>query len=91
MAKEKLSLSGVDKWRKDEKKKLAKKIKKERDERKETKLNQDPQALKQELDRLRGVAQGREAAGSNAQMKRKIDELAAVHAEAEKRAAAKTK
>ena len=48
MGKDKLSMSGVDQWRKDEKKKLAKKIKKERDEKKEAKFESDPLQMKRE-------------------------------------------
>ena len=89
MGKDKLSMSGVDQWRKDEKKKLAKKIKKERDQRKEAKFEADPQQMKQEIERLRALTQTREAQGTNAQMKRKLENAIAIHAEQEKRQAAK--
>ena len=89
MGKDKLSMSGVDSWRKDEKKKLAKKIKKQRDERKEARFDSDPNAIKREIDKLRSLGQTREAQGTNSHLKKKIDALSAIHAEASKRQAAK--
>ena len=81
MGKDKLSMSGVDSWRKDEKKKLAKKIKKQRDERKEARFDSDPNAIKREIDKLRSLGQTREAQGTNSHLKKKIDGVAVVDLE----------
>jgi len=86
--KDKLSRDPVSQHRKDEKKKLAAKMKKERTERKEAKFQTDPRALQLEIDKLRSTADLRQAGGSTAKMEAKIEELIAVKAESERRRAA---
>ena len=76
-------------YRKEQKKLEAKKLKKERDERKESQYSSDPAALQKEIDRLRHLTNLRAEAGTNAKMHAKIEELTAVKQEAERRRAEK--
>eukprot|EP00962_Isochrysis_galbana_P000028 scaffold9_cov97-Isochrysis_galbana.AAC.1 len=86
--KDKLSLDPVAQHRKDEKKKLAAKMKKQRDERKEAKFQLDPKSLQAEIDKVRSHAELRQAGGSTARLQAKIDELTSIKEEAERRRAA---
>ena len=78
----------VSQHRKDEKKLQAKKMKKERTERKEARFNENPLTLQLEIDRLSNRAELLQAGGSTAKTQAKIEELIAVKVEAERRRAA---
>ena len=85
MGKERKGLAPADQHRKDERKKELKKLKKQRDERKEAQYAADPVALQREIDRLRGLDTLRAEAGTNAKLKQKIEQLSEVKREAERR------
>ena len=73
--------------RKEQKKLEQKKLKKQRDERKEAQYRADPMVVQQEIDRLRHLTELRAEAGSDAKRERKIEELVQVKREAERRRA----
>ena len=89
MAKEKKGLAPGDQFRREQKKVLAKKLKKERDDRKESKIALDPRVLQAEIDRLNGLQDLRESGGNNNRIIRKVEELTTFKQESERRRAEK--
>ena len=83
--KDKLAMDPVSAHRKEEKKKLAAKIKKQRDERKEAQYKADPKALQSEINKLKSRQDLREASGTNAKIKAKIESLSTIKDESERR------
>ena len=61
--------------RKEQKKAEAKKLKKQRDERKEAQYQADPSQIEKDIQRLKHLEEFRAEAGSNAKRSKKIEEL----------------
>ena len=87
MGKKERSFDPNQAHRKEQKKAEAKKLKKQRDERKEAQYKADPTQIDKELQRLKHLDEFRAEAGSNAKRTKKIEELTAVKKEAERRRA----
>ena len=73
--------------RKKQKQNEAKKLKKQRDERKEAQYKADPTQIEKEIQKLKHLDQFRAEAGSDAKRTKKIEELTDIKKEAERRRA----